>query len=174
MIKEITKTESGYDVFLDNGKRHHLDVVYMYKVIGYNDNDIIGTDAEGNLVRINTQTMDKEYYRQYQYEGKRHEIQLCGEKCWHVCQYKESEPVYDAVFEYLESCPEFDYIPDLVTYLIQKCIETHPADELAEELYRVLCQEDYPHAYLGEEAYLHLNERFEKVLELAKIVTDQI
>lgn len=174
MIKEITKTESGYDVFLDNGNKHHLDVVYMYKVIGYNDNDIIGTDAEGNLVRINTQTMETEYFRQYQYEGKRHEIELCGEKCWHVCQYKESEPVYDAVFKFLESCPAFDFIPDLVTYLIEKCIEALPADEVAEKFNRVLCMEDYPHSYLDDEERGHFNERFEKILELAKIATNQI
>lgn len=173
MIIEIAKTESGYDVYLDNGNKCHLDIVYMHNVIGYNDNEVIGTDIEGNLVRINTQTMDKEYYKQYQYEGKRHEIELCGEKCWHICQYQESEPVYDNVFDFLRNCPEFDYIPDLETYLIERCIETLPANEVAEKLNRVFCQQDYYHACLDEDQYIHFNERFEKILELAKIVTKQ-
>lgn len=35
MIKEIVKTESRFDISLDNGKKHHLDILYMHNVIGY-------------------------------------------------------------------------------------------------------------------------------------------
>lgn len=173
MIKEIIKTESGYDIVLDDKNKLHLDVVYMHDIEGYNEYEVIGTDAEGNLVRIDTRTMDKEYYNRYRYEGKRHEIVLCGELCWHVCQYKESEPMYDVVFDYLKECPEFDLIPDLATYLIEQCIKTQPSEEVAYKLYRVLVMKDYSHAYLDDDDLGHLNERFDIILELAKIITNQ-
>ena len=56
----------------------------------------------------------------------------------------------------------------LTNSAIQKCIETRPAAELAEQLTQVFYNEDYPHAY--EEDSNHFSSRFVVVLELVKII----
>lgn len=170
MIKQINKRETGYDIVVDNGDKLHYDVIFLCDVIGYNDNEVIGTDIEGNVVRIDVRNSDKEYYEAYRYKGKRLEIELCGERCWHESQDEDEEPVYDAVFEYLKTCPQFDMIEELVAYLIEKCIETRPVGEVSEELMQLFYNKNYRHA--GEDDY-HFNSRFEEVLELAKIVLNQ-
>ena len=168
MIKKILKTEDGYNVVTNNGGSDHREYVFLANVMCHNENEVIGTDADGNVVRINMNTLEKEYYKKYSYAGKYREVKLCGEKCWHRTQYVDEEALYDVVFDYLEGCPEFSTIEELITYLIQKCIETRPAAELAEQLKQVFYNEDYPHAY--EEDANHFSSRFVVVLELVKII----
>ncbi len=166
MIERIIKTASGHDVILENGERKEFDIVTLNEVIGYDDDEIVGKDIEGNVVRINVHDSSTRYCTPFRYENKRLEIKLCGENCWHVSQDEDEDAVYELVFEFLRGCPMFDYIDDLVTYLIGRCIECRPADELSEELMHILYLRDYEHAC--EEGY-HYNARFEIVFELAKI-----
>lgn len=166
MIERIIKTGSGHAVILENGERIEYDIVTLSEVIAYDDDEIVGKDVEGNVVRINVVDSNTRYYTPFRHESKRHEIQLCGECCWHESQNEDEEAVYESVFDFLRGCPEFDFIDDLVTYLIGKCIESRPADELSEELMHIMYLRDYEHAC--EEGY-HYNARFEIVFELAKI-----
>ena len=95
MIKKILKTEDGYNIVTDNGGKDDREYLFLKDVMCHNENEVIGTDADGNVVRINMNTLEKEYYKKYSYVGKYREVKLCGEKCWHRTQYVDEEALPD-------------------------------------------------------------------------------
>ena len=48
MIKKILKTEDGYNVVTNNGGSDHREYVFLANVMCHNENEVIGTDADGN------------------------------------------------------------------------------------------------------------------------------
>ena len=59
MIKKILKTEDGYNIVTDNGGKDDREYLFLKDVMCHNENEVIGTDADGNVVRINMNTLEK-------------------------------------------------------------------------------------------------------------------
>ena len=63
-------------------------------------------------------------FNKFEANYKRYPITLCGnQKCWYQCSNPDEEYYYAKVFDYLGKCPEFNYIPDLIAYLLYEYIK---------------------------------------------------
>jgi len=148
-------------VIVDN-EIHNYDI---HEIIGYSDNEIIGYTIEGVLIRVDTTTSDEVCYEPFKNECKTFELTLCNERCWCRCQDMDEEELYAKIFAYLESCPQFNHIDELITYLIKQCIEKLPSYEAA----RGVCVALHSGCQFDDDSHPH-SVRFEKVFALAEIL----
>lgn len=173
MIESIRQSDKGYHIRTDK-EDVYLDYVEIHDIIAYDNERIVGYNDDGKLVIINTTTHECEIFTKFEVNYKRYSIMLCGsQKCWYQCSNPDEEYYYAKVFDYLGKCPEFNYIPDLIAYLLSEYIKLVDLETASENISYFLSPTYCP-LEMESAGDVDYNSSFEMVLQLTKLIVDII
>jgi hypothetical protein len=173
MIESIRQADNGYYIRTDK-EEIYIDYIEIHDIIAYDNERIVGYNDDGKLAIMNTTTHECETLTKFEVNYKRYSITLCGnQKCWYQCSNPDEEYYYAKVFDYLGKCPEFNYIPDLIAYLLSEYIKLVDLETASEHISYFLSPTYCP-LEMESAGDVDYNSSFEMVLQLTKLIVDII
>ena len=134
MIENIRQVDNGYYICTDK-EEIYIDYIEIHDIIAYDNERIVGYNDDSKLAIMNTTTHECETLTKFKVNYKRYSITLCGnQKCWYQCSNPGEEYYYAKVFDYLGKWPEFNYIPNLIAYLLSEYIKLVDLETVSENI----------------------------------------